>query len=74
MSNQYYVPPSLNEALKDIKNRLKALSNTQAIPTYTMATLPPTATGAQLVFVSDASSGSRYQGWDATFGGWVPLG
>jgi hypothetical protein len=68
------VQPSINEALKDIRNRLKALSNTQAVPVYTAATLPATAAGVQIVYVSDATSGQRFKGWDATAAAWVPLG
>lgn len=71
---QFYVSPDITEALKDIRTRLKALANTQAIPVFTTATLPATTTGAQIVYVSDASSGQRFKGWDATAGAWVPLG
>lgn len=72
--SQYYVDPSITEALKDIKSRLKALANTQAIPVYTVATLPATVAGAQIVYVSDATSGQRFKAWDATAAAWVPLG
>lgn len=72
--SQFYVQPDLNEALKDIRTRLKALSNTQAIPVFTAATLPDSVTGVQIVYVSDASSGNRFKGWDTTAGVWVSLG
>lgn len=41
-------------------------------PTYTVATLPAAAVPGQVVFVSDAGAGSKYQGWDGS--AWVSLG
>lgn len=72
--SHYFVSPEILERFKDINLRLKALSNTQGIPLFTVATLPATTTGAQIVYVSDATAGNRYKGWDATAGAWVSLG
>lgn len=72
--SQYNVQPDLNDIIKDIKTRLQALSNTQATSIYTIATLPgaSTVSAGTIVFCSDASSGSKFQGWDGS--AWVPLG
>lgn len=74
--SHYNQQPSLTEVIKDIKARLKALSNSQAIPIYTVATRPvlTATTPPTIIFVYDGSSGQRFQGWDPTAVAWVPLG
>lgn len=73
---QYNERPNFLNIIKDLKRRLQALENTQQAPTYTSATRPGDGkvTGGTIIFVSDATAGQRYQGWDATAAAWVPLG
>jgi hypothetical protein len=57
-----------------MKAKLQALSSMQAPRVYTMATRPPSThvTAGVRIYVSDATAGSKFQGWDGT--SWVSLG
>lgn len=72
----YNSDPSLLKVIQDLKKRIQALENTQSFGTYTTASRPPSANvaGGTIIYVSDATSGSRFQGWDSTAGAWVSLG
>lgn len=43
------------------------------VPTYTTGSLP-TPDAPLVVYVSDETAGSRFQGFDVTAGTWVALG
>jgi hypothetical protein len=50
---------------------LKTGTYTEATPSDTR---PSTPTAGMIIFVSDATNGNRFQGWDSVAGAWVPLG
>lgn len=58
-------------ARSDLGVRIRQLQAFDA-PAFTVATLPATGRVGQIVFVSDAGAGSKYQGWDGS--AWVSLG
>jgi len=70
--SQYNERPDLLRIIQDLKARVQSLANTQATPTYTTATRPGTRAAGTIIFVSDASAGSKFQGWDGA--SWVSLG
>lgn len=71
MSQANY-PPSLNGMFKDIKTRIKALEISSNVSTFTVASRPAAPAAPCIIFVSDATSGAQFQGWNGT--GWVNLG
>lgn len=73
---QYVDPPDLLRTIGELKKRVQSLEISQTVRTYTLSTRPPAVnlTGGVIIYVSDAASGQRFQGWDQTANAWVPLG